>query len=159
MRKSNKICIVGLGGGGFHGESELIVSRLDVPPELVLIYSGPKGGIKEWRTQGRITAEYVVESPTLIGTSTLSSVSRLIKNFFAALLIIKKEQIALVIGVGTSQIIPFGAAARLLGRKVLFVESITRVNQPSATQRLVKKFRLANHLYDFSNAVKGESDD
>jgi UDP-N-acetylglucosamine:LPS N-acetylglucosamine transferase len=150
-----QICIVGLGGGGFHGEAELIISNLTTEPDLVLIFAGPNGGIKEWRTKGNIVGEYVVESPTLIGTSKFSSVLRLHANFWAALRILRKEDIGLVLGVGTSQFIPFALAARLLGCKSFFVESITRIQRPSLTQRLVKKTRLASRVFDFASIMRG----
>ena len=149
-----RVCIVGLGGGGFHGEAEQVISLISQDTELVLIFSGPDGGILRWLTSHKICASYKVHSPQLIGEGKWRLLYRIPTNFIAAMKIIAEHDVDLVIGVGTIQILPFAFAAKLLGCKAWFYESITRVHEPSMTGKLVARLRAVDRIYYYWPQLK-----
>lgn len=142
-----RVCLLGLGGGGFHWEVERIIRSIKRPLELILIFAGPNGGIIFWKTEHYIKNSYVVRSPTLTGDNWLTSVSGVFVNVYQALRILSREKVDLVLAVGTSQAVPFGIAARILRKPLWFVESFTRVRIPCRTGVLVSQLRLATRNY------------
>jgi len=52
-----------------------------------------------------------------------------------------------VVCVGTAMAVPLGLAAKTLGIRLVYVESITRYERASLTARLVARLRLADRLY------------
>lgn len=63
-----------------------------------------------------------------------------IKNFFLALQIIKKEKPSLLVSMGAGIAPPFFLAGRLLGCKLLFIDSVSFVKYPSLSAKLVAPF-------------------
>jgi UDP-N-acetylglucosamine:LPS N-acetylglucosamine transferase len=67
-------------------------------------------------------------------------------NLVEAFTILRRERPGVLISTGASPIVPFAIVGRLLFRtKVIFVETITRVNRPSMTARIM--YRLAHRFY------------
>lgn len=141
------VCVVGLGGGGFHAESELILSQVNSELDCVLVFSGPNGGILRWNVTGEPKASYKVISPLLMGEGYWRLIYRLPLNFILAMYILIAQRVDVVFGVGTIQFIPFALAARLLGKQSWFFESVTRVKKPSLTGVILSKLPLANRVY------------
>jgi UDP-N-acetylglucosamine:LPS N-acetylglucosamine transferase len=52
-----------------------------------------------------------------------------------------------VVCVGTAMAVPLGIAAKTLGIRLVYVESITRYERASLTARIVARLRLADRLY------------
>jgi UDP-N-acetylglucosamine:LPS N-acetylglucosamine transferase len=148
------VCVVGLGGGGFHWEAQRIIQAAQRPLELVLVYGGPNGGIVYWHSDDQVRSRYVLRSPTLTGDSRLGSLLRTIQTAWKAVGILRKERPDVILAVGTSQAVPFALAARLLGRALWYVESITRVRTPSRSGLLLSRLRLATRLYYFSRELR-----
>jgi UDP-N-acetylglucosamine:LPS N-acetylglucosamine transferase len=143
-----RVCIMGLGGGGFQSEVEVALKSLSDDAELILIYGGPNGGILRWAsTKKNIVAAYKVRSPALMGDSPITKVKLFFHNLWAAIRILREENVDLVLAVGTVQFIPFAIAARILGRESWYIETITRVSRPSQTGRIVHKLHLATKLF------------
>lgn len=142
-----RVCVIGLGGGGFHWEVQKIIRAVKRPLELVLVFAGPNGGIIYWDSDDYVKTRYTVRSPSLTGDSLPANVLRFIHNFWQALKIIFKEQPNVVLAVGTAQAIPFAIAARILHKPLWFVESITRAKHPSRTALWVCRFRLSKRFY------------
>jgi beta-1,4-N-acetylglucosaminyltransferase len=68
------------------------------------------------------------------------------KNLWEAFVIIRRERPDVLLSTGAGPIVPFAIVGRLLfGTKVVFVETITRINRPSLTGRIM--YRLSNHFY------------
>lgn len=62
---------------------------------------------------------------------------KVVPMFFKVLAILRKERPAWVISDGAEIAIPVFFAAKLLGLKTMFIDSICRVNTPSFTGRIV----------------------
>jgi hypothetical protein len=59
-RRPLRVCVVGLGGGGFHWEAQRIIQFVKRPFELILVFSGPSGGLIYWNSKDSVKASYVV---------------------------------------------------------------------------------------------------
>lgn len=142
-----RICVIGLGGGGFHWEVQRIIQFVKRPLELVLVFSGPNGGLIYWNSKDSVKASYALRSPSLTGDSLTVKFLRAVENVWHALRIISVEQPDVVVAVGTAQAIPFGIAARITGKPLWFIESATRIRQPCRTGQWISRFSIAKRLY------------
>jgi beta-1,4-N-acetylglucosaminyltransferase len=71
---------------------------------------------------------------------------RFFTNLWEAIVIMRKERPDVLLSTGAGPIVPFAIVGRLFfGAKVVYVETITRINRPSLTGRIM--YRLANHFY------------
>lgn len=142
-----RVCVLGLGGGGFHWEVQRIIKSVKRPLELVLVFAGPNGGIIYWDSKDYVKCTYLVRSPSLSGDQLPGKVLRVAQNCWQAIRIIAREQPDIILAVATAQAIPFGIAARMLRRPLWFAESITRAKRPSRTASWVCRLRLSTRFY------------
>ena len=75
---------------------------------------------------------------------TNRNIINLIRNFFLAIKIIKKNKPDFIISTGAGVCIPFFYAGKLLGAKVIYIESLTRINQLSLSGKLV--YPISDHF-------------
>ncbi len=68
---------------------------------------------------------------------TNRNVPNLIRNAVLAVRVIMRERPRAVVSTGAGVAVPFCYAGRLLGARVVFVESFSRITSPSLTGRLV----------------------
>ena len=61
----------------------------------------------------------------------------MIKLFFSCLIILLKEKPQVIVSTGGGSTIPLCYLGKLFGVKIIYVESIARVNQPSGTGRII----------------------
>lgn len=104
----------------------------------------------------RVSADPLSESRAVVAirdvsTMQISGVFSQIYNTLAAVVdaykVIKEVRPDVVVGVGTSLSVPLMIAAKLLRRKSVFVESITRVQTPTMTGKILSRLRLADRIY------------
>lgn len=145
-----RVCVVGLGGGGFHWEVERIIQAVPRPLELVLVYAGPKGGLQYWKTDDAVIATHIVRSPSLTGDRGFGKALHVLGTVWQALAVLARSRVDLILSVGTAQAVPFGLAARVMRVPLWHVESITRMRTPSRTGKLVSRLRLASRFYYYS---------
>lgn len=146
-RRPLRICVLGLGGGGFQGECQLILRQVQRPLELILIFAGPDGGVRSWQGTHPVSAIYFLRSPSLMGDTLGRSLFYGCVNLIRAAEILVADQPDLVLATGTAQAIPFALACRILGRPLWFIESVTRVRRPSRTGAWLHRLRLATELF------------
>jgi glycyl-tRNA synthetase alpha subunit len=72
---------------------------------------------------------------------------RSVHNVWQALKIISTEQLDIVLAAGTAQAIPFGIAARIIGKPLWFIESVTRARRPCRTGYWISRLGLGRRLY------------
>ena len=68
---------------------------------------------------------------------TTRSVKNFIRNSFLALKILYKNKPDIIISTGAGVAVPFFYIGKLLGSKLIFIESVGRADSPSLTGRLV----------------------
>jgi UDP-N-acetylglucosamine:LPS N-acetylglucosamine transferase len=71
------------------------------------------------------------------GPAARSTVN-LIRNFGLAVRLIRRLRPKVIVSTGAAMCVPFVWVARLRGVKVFYIESITRIESPSLTTRLVR---------------------
>jgi len=149
-----RVCVLGLGGGGFHWEVQKIIQQVKRPLELVLVYAGPEGGLIYWNSKDQVRSQYVVRSPSLTGDGFVAKALGSARNVREALRILRIEKPDVVLAAGTAQALPFALAAKLLGTRLWFVESITRALHPCRTCAWMHRFGLGTRLYYYWNSLR-----
>ena len=71
---------------------------------------------------------------------------KFIVNLWEAIQILRKERPQVILSTGAGPAVPFALVGRFLfGTRVVFVETITRIERPSLTGRIM--YRLANTFF------------
>jgi UDP-N-acetylglucosamine:LPS N-acetylglucosamine transferase len=148
------VCVLGLGGGGFHFEVQKIIQQVKRPLELVLVYAGPEGGLIYWNSKDVVRAKYIVRSPSLTGDGLFAKAIGSLRNVREAFRILRAEKPDVVLGAGTAQALPFAIAAKLLGTRLWFVESITRALHPCRTCAWMHRFGLGSRVYYYWRSLR-----
>ena len=76
---------------------------------------------------------------------TNRSVANLLRNALMAVRVLREERPAAILSTGAGVVVPFAWLARVYGIPVLYVESVTRVEQLSLSARLIRP--VARRLY------------
>ena len=63
-----------------------------------------------------------------------------IRNFFVAWRVIRRQRPDLLLSTGAGLAVPFFLVGRLLGRRLIYVESLTRIDGLSLTGRIIYPF-------------------
>ena len=136
--------MVTLGGGGFLLEAQSLLRRLGMEYEYCYMTGDDCMVPKEL-----IGAEiYKMRSFAVLGEPHLwQRAPAFLKALLQAYRSLSRSKPDCVICVGSAMAVPMGLAARALGIRSVFVESIARFERPSVTARLVSQLRLADRLY------------
>ena len=133
-------------GGGFLWQSRNVALGLADVAELHYVSGEPQHNIDgagfpkaAWHEVPAVT--------TFTDRHPLRKARNAVRAFFACLGLMRRLQPDAVVCVATSLAIPLCLCGRMLGVRTVFVESITRVNSPSATGRLLSRLRLCDRLY------------
>ncbi|WP_150051207.1 MULTISPECIES: glycosyltransferase [Methylomonas] len=144
-----KHIVMVIGGGGFFFQSVSLLGKLNAANRIRLAV--PTDSLQmipeiEKRLQRRFE---IVRIPpvTTIASSAVSRALNFVKCIRAALAMLHSDRPDLVVTVASSLAVPIFLAAKLLGIKTVYIDSITRVNQASTTGRLLSKFKLADRFY------------
>lgn len=78
--------------------------------------------------------------------SRIGDLTTFLRTFLRTVMVIRAQAIDAAIIVGCSHAVPMILAARLLRRKTIFVETITRVDRLSNTGRIIYHLRLADQF-------------
>jgi hypothetical protein len=136
--------MVTLGGGGFLLEAQSLLRGLGTDFDYCYITSDDCMVPKELAG-----AEiYRIRSFAVLGEPHLwQRGPAFLRALVQAYQALRRSKPDCVICVGSAMAVPIGLAARVLGIRSVFVESITRYDRPSMTARLVLLLRLANRFY------------
>jgi UDP-N-acetylglucosamine:LPS N-acetylglucosamine transferase len=146
------LVLVTLCGGGWHPEMCRILDRFP-PEEFRFAYAyGHCNGV-----HGAARLPVPHEGPRypihFLGPTRwrprhlLTNPARLFLSFIEAYRLVSRLQPTAVLALGTSTAIPLFFAAKCLGVRSVFVESLTRVERLSMTGRIVRRLGLADRLY------------
>lgn len=133
MNKPNALFILGSGGH----TAQMIELSKELKKTINYIYIIQKGdNLSKSKIihPGKII---YVTRPREIKESSTSSFFKTTKLFFKALEIIKKHKIDIVISAGPGIAIPFSYAGKLLNKKIIFIESWSRVTKKSTSGKLI----------------------
>lgn len=68
---------------------------------------------------------------------TNRNLKNLVRNFFLAIKILRKERPDLLISTGAAVAVPFFYLGKLLGAKLVYIEVFDRIDRPTLTGRLI----------------------
>jgi beta-1,4-N-acetylglucosaminyltransferase len=97
---------------------------------------------RKWVTFKAPDAESLLENEdvTYAFSPTNRSIPNLLRNLRLAWRMVWRERPAVIISTGAGVAVPFCWIGRLLGARIIFVDSLTRVKGPSLSGRLVMPF-------------------
>lgn len=141
MNKQNVLFILGSGG---HTAQMIELSKelKDKINYIYLIQKNDKLSKNKIIFPGKII---YVNRPREIKDSKIEYLIKTTKLFFKALEIIKKHKINVVISAGPGIAIPFSYAGKLLNKKIIFIESWSRVTKKSISGKLI--YPIANLFF------------
>ena len=133
-------------GGGFFWQSCSVARALENEFEVEYISSCDE---KYFPDKNLPTAPWHTVTP--ITTLTDHTIWRKAWNVFRGLLdslvVIRKVNPDAIVCVATSLAVPLCICGRLMGKKTVFIESITRVSTPSVTGKILSRLHLCNRHY------------
>lgn len=132
-----------LAGGGFTFETKCLLQSLE--SELRFVYLAHEyGGVPG--TDGIPLGDLhaVPMFATVTRNSKRQSAKAFVATFRKAIEVMRATPVTGVVGIGCSHVVPMFLAARLLGRRTIYIESITRADRLSTTGRIVYAARLAD---------------
>lgn len=143
-RKARKKIIVTLGGGGYMWESTRLINSLGDAVDFAYV-AGNDSVLAPRFEQGEL---YRVKSfATRAAHHWWQIVPSVALVTLQAFGILRKAKPDAIIGLGTPICVPLAIAAKLLGIKLVFIESMARVYHPSLTGRILEKLALAERFY------------
>jgi UDP-N-acetylglucosamine:LPS N-acetylglucosamine transferase len=74
-------------------------------------------------------------------------------NLWEAWKVLRRERPTLILSTGAGAVVPFTLVGKLLGIKSVFIETFTRVKEPSLTGKLM--YRLADRFFYQTKGVAG----
>jgi len=93
-----------------------------------------------------IPADFGAKSTTIIKSSQFNPLVH-IKNIFKAYNIIRRIKPAALFSTGGPICLPFAVVAKVLGIRFIYLDTLSRVVEPSNTAKLLYKFHLASDIY------------
>jgi beta-1,4-N-acetylglucosaminyltransferase len=94
---------------------------------------------RHWVTFDRPDAQSLLagESVTHACHPTNRNLPNLLRNLVLAFRLVREQRPRAIVSTGAGVAVPFAVAGRLHGARVVYVESLTRVDKPSLTGRLI----------------------
>ncbi len=136
------VALVILSGGGFAFETKCLLRT--IADDLDFIYLRTQFGGTPGEGDIPDGESHPVPSfSTMTQRSFRRSADAFVRTFTRTLELLSRKQIDLVVAVGCSHAVPMLLAGRLLRRRTVYIESITRVDRLSKTGKLVYRLRLA----------------
>lgn len=128
--KRTKICLISSSGG--HFEQLKMLKKLQDENDIYVVTE---------KTEYKEDAQYTLHAGT---TSKLVSLWHLFLNFFESLIHICKEKPDVIISTGTMVAFPTIMWAKVLRKKIIYIETFARVYGGTKAGKFVYK----HHLYD-----------
>lgn len=125
-----KVCFIASSGGHW----EELMCLKEIADEHETFYITEEGG---QATDSNVQNIYVLPQ---INRNETHFLFHLVKLFYNAYIIIKKEKPGLIVTTGALLAFPFCLIAKLRGAKLIYIESFARVNNASLTGKLLYHF-------------------
>ncbi|MCH8250895.1 MAG: hypothetical protein IID36_00430 [Planctomycetes bacterium] len=146
------LILVALAGGGWHRELYRIIERM--PAErfrFAYAYSHYCGNHSVKRLpMPHAGRRYPLRS---LGQTRqhpwrhVTNIGRFLAAFVESAILVRRLNPCAILGVAHSSAIPLLTAARLWGKRGVFIESITRISKLSRSGRIIYHLRLATDMY------------
>jgi UDP-N-acetylglucosamine:LPS N-acetylglucosamine transferase len=137
--------IIPITGGGFSFETKCLLNSF--AGNMRLFYLKTEFGGVPGEDGIPLGESYPIPSfSSVTRRSVVGDLKTFLRTFLRTIAVIRTEQIDAAIVVGCSHAVPMILAARLLARKTIFIETITRVDQLSNTGKIIYYLRLADQF-------------
>ena len=102
---------------------------------------------RAWVTFDKSDAQTLLRDETVYHAygPTNRNVKNLVKNLWLAWILVYRTRPRVVLSTGAGVVVPFAWVSRLFGAKVVYVESLTRIERPSLSCRLI--LPVAERIY------------
>jgi UDP-N-acetylglucosamine:LPS N-acetylglucosamine transferase len=127
--------------------------------QLYLLHEAWAGRSHAWVTHGRDDARSLLAGSTVFYAyePTTRNLANLARNLILAWRVLRLTRPRVILTTGAAVSVPFAWMGRLTGRRVVYIESLTRTERPSLSCRLVRP--VANRRYvqwpELARAVPG----
>ncbi len=140
--RARPLVLTVLTGGGFTYEAVCLARDLAEDVDFVYLrteFGGRpgEGGIPAG--ESHLVPQFATKTKVFLGRSLYA----FLVTFARTWSVIRRRRVDAVVGVGCSHVLPMLLAARLLGVRRIFIESIARADQLSVTGKLVYRLGLA----------------
>lgn len=132
--KKEKVCFLASSGGHLEEISRLVEIEEKYDNFLVT----EKGSFDELHFAKKVFHVYQVNRKEIL------FFFKFIGLIFAAFWILLKEKPTVLISTGALATVPFCMVGKLLGKRIVYIESFARVDTPSLTGKIMYKLKLAN---------------
>lgn len=115
--------------------------------QLTMLRAAWEGRAAVWVTFDKSDSRSLLEGETVVTAygPTNRSVRNALRNLLLAIRLLPRLRPAIVISTGAGVAVPFAWLGRLLGARVVYVESLTRSDEPSLSLRLIAP--VAHRVY------------
>jgi UDP-N-acetylglucosamine:LPS N-acetylglucosamine transferase len=115
--------------------------------QLVALRGAWDGFSRVWVTFDRGDSRSLLadEDVVIAHSPTNRNIPNLLRNIALAFRVVRRERPRAVVTTGAGVAVPFAWVGRLFGARVVYVESVTRIESPSLSLRLIRP--VASRLY------------
>lgn len=136
------VALIVLSGGGFYFETKCLL--MNIRSDVNLIYLRTEYGGVPGEDDIPDGDRYLVPSfSSKTRQSIIVSINAFLKTFKITFDLIRHHPVDTIIAVGCSHAVPMFLAGRIMGRRTVYIESVTRVDRLSITGKIVYYSRLA----------------
>jgi len=138
--------LLSLTGGGFFWEARSLAGTLGEGYELHYVTT-PDAPVTAGANLLKGEVHTISRVTTMSDNTSWKIARNVLASFRDAFRLVRDISPDAVVCVGSSIAVPLCLAAKLQGRKAVFVESITRVSKPSLTGKILSTLRLCDRFY------------
>lgn len=115
--------------------------------QLLALSAAWEGRSHVWVTNDRAGARSLLATETVVWAHwpTSRNLPNAVRNALLAVSVVRRCRPRVVLTTGAATAVPFAWVARLFGASIVFVESLTRVDAPSLSCRLIRP--IASRVY------------
>ena len=108
--------------------------------QLVALREAWDGFARVWVTFDAPDSRALLEGEEVVHahSPTNRNVPNLLRNFVLALRVVPRVRPTVIVTTGAGVAVPFAWIGRLFGARVVYVESLTRIDKPSLSYRLIR---------------------
>jgi hypothetical protein len=147
----NKRLGVVLGGGGFVSETITLLRNTNLPDTIFIVSGGHHLDLRAVKSINALKCQrmriWTISNPTQMGESLIIRLFLTLISFFEAFIIVRISKITHLLCIGSYLGLPLAFWCKLFGRKIIFIETVTRVNKLSLTGLLFYRLRLFTKFY------------
>jgi beta-1,4-N-acetylglucosaminyltransferase len=131
---SNKVCFIS-SSGGHYTQLKIIIDELNIKDYFIVTERNDKILKQQSNTF------YLMQ----FNRKSIFSIFVFIKNLFSSLNILLSQNPKIIISTGAGGTIPFCLLAKLLRKKIIYIESFAKRTTPTITGRVM--YKIANKFY------------